>query len=214
MKKFIFVIFCLYSFIGTSDTLLWQITDTTLQYGIWRPDNDAVGWYDGSSRVDNNSTVYTFINENHANDDVGIRVAVYDGNGNLISYLAGKEEPEYADIWLSNDVSTWRGLESYTPNKPLNEMELEMRFQLQIGYYDEDFNFISELYSNTETADNLYESHIYERSQLGPSLTDQIPSDFYTINPVIPDSPPTPEPNTTLLFTIGSGLLLLRRKLS
>ena len=88
---------------------------------------------------------------------------------------------------------------------------MDYLFQLQVGYYDDDFNFSAHLYSVSEYYRDLYGVHTYEEGTILPPIKDWIPQEFYTINPVIP-SPPVPEPSTSLLGIIGLGLLLLKRK--
>lgn len=82
---------------------------------------------------------------------------------------------------------------------------------MQLGIYDGDYDFSPILYTDAVLVDGKYR---YDPGTLLPPSMDWQMQNFYTLNPVIPDSPSTPEPNTILLFTIGSGLLLLRRKFS
>lgn len=91
---------------------------------------------------------------------------------------------------------------------------------MEIGYnsWNEDIgDYVWETLAESlpkETYETLRNQYMYGEGTLGPHKNDVwIPTEFYTLNPVIP-TPPVPEPNTILLFTIGSGLLLLRRKLS
>ena len=79
---------------------------------------------------------------------------------------------------------------------------------MQIGNYDEDFNFNPILFSKGEKVEGRYR---YNPGDLGPYGGEWIPAEFYTINPVIP-SPSVPEPSTSLLCIIGFGVLMLKRK--
>ena len=85
---------------------------------------------------------------------------------------------------------------------------LEMLFQMQVGNYDEDFNFSPLLWTRGELVDGKY---WYDTGTLAPHNGDWIPTQFYTINPVVPITP-SPEPNSGILFLIGIGFLGLRRK--
>ena len=87
---------------------------------------------------------------------------------------------------------------------------MERRFQMQIGIYDENFDFSPILYSNGEIVDEKYR-HEISSINAGDGALDWMVEKFYTINPVVP-SPPVPEPSTSLLCIIGLGVLLLKRK--
>lgn len=73
---------------------------------------------------------------------------------------------------------------------------------------DIDFNVI--LWSDNKESSTFVENeNKYTPGSIAPSsFKPWIPSQFYTINPVIP----TPEPSVTLLCIIGFGMLMLKRK--
>lgn len=83
---------------------------------------------------------------------------------------------------------------------------MEYMFQMQIGTYDNDYNFIEMLYSNAESVPNRY---WYDWGTIAPYDGDWIPIEFYTVNPVVPV---IPEPNSFILLSIGTSMLLLSRK--
>lgn len=79
---------------------------------------------------------------------------------------------------------------------------------MQVGNYDGDYNFNPLLYSRGELVDGKY---WYDTGTILPPSTDWIPSQFYTINPVVPISP-VPEPNSGIMLLMGLGFLGLKRK--
>ena len=91
---------------------------------------------------------------------------------------------------------------------------MDYLFQLQVGYYDDDFNFTAHLYSVSEYYKDLYGVHTYEEGTILPPIKDWVPENFYTINPVIPSPPSVPEPSSSILCLLAASLLMLRRKKS
>lgn len=205
MKKLL-VIFalCMLSFVGVAwegnDSIMyWQLRDT------------------GNTVDDGPNDVYTFLGFDHANDEIGVRIAAYDKDGNLVKYLnpvygapsgSGPFDPGSID-WEYNDEligtrsdlpasirQAYYGLDDY----------LEMLFQMQVGNYDEDFNFNPMLWTKGELVDGKY---WYDTGSIMPAYPyEWTPTAFYTINPVSP----SPEPSSSLLLLLGASFVLLLRK--
>ena len=186
---------------GTDSILYWQLKDTE------------------NTVDDGPNDVYTFLGFDHANDDIGVRIAAYDNSGNLVKYLnpvygapsgSGPFDPGSID-WEYNDelIGTRDDLPVQAQQAYYGRDDyLETLFQMQIGNYDEDFNFSPLLWTKGELVDG---KHWYDTGSILPPSTDWIPTQFYTINPVVPITP-SPEPNSGILLLIGIGFLGLRRK--
>ena len=176
-------------------TLLWQVTET-------------------GNTVDGNPDLYTFLGIDHSNDELGVRIAAYNANGDLIRYLNPAYELEdhtsyidwdYNDQMIGTRDDIWMTRASQAYYGPSDYMEY--LYQMQIGTYDNDYNFIELLYSNAENVPGKY---WYDWGTLGPSGdVDWIPTEFYTVNPVVPV---IPEPNVSILFLLGCSMLFLKRK--
>ena len=173
---------------GNESIMYWQITDT------------------GNTVDDGPDDVYTFLGYDHANDDLGVRIAAYDSGGNLIKYLnpVYPDTPDYPggidweyndqpigtrdDFWMTRASQAYYGMSDYA----------EVLFQMQLGNYDEDWNFNPLLYSRKEL---VSEQHWYTEGSLMPPGTDWIPTQFYTYNPVAPES------STSILILLGVATL-------
>ena len=61
----------------------------------------------GNTVDDGPDDVYTFLGYDHANDELGVRIAAYDKDGNLVKYLnpVYPNNPDYPDgiDWAYND---------------------------------------------------------------------------------------------------------------
>ena len=199
MKK-ILVIFalCMFSFVGMGDVLNWQITGS---------ENAR----DGDTR-EYISDVYSFL---VLDEEIGVRLAAYDRDGNFIQYLhpmyrnpsdpyaAGTIDYEFDDEYI--------GTKDNLPTGPRQAMydgtdPIERLFQIQIGNYDEDFNFNPILFSDGMIVDSRYR---HTPGDLSPYDGEWSVMDFYTINLVSPDAP---EPNSFILLSLGICLLGLRRR--
>ena len=187
MRKFCILIgLILFGLIGAGDVLQWQIDQNAII------DNDS------------NITLYSFL---APDTEIGALACVYDVNGNFLSNLNLVYDPEYADSFVSSRDELWimQAIQSYMDD----DQALDSIFQLQVGYYDEDYNFVTALYSETESKAGLLANHSYTPGSLAPPSTDWIPHSFYTINPVVPS---IPEPSSSLLLLVGASLLTLKRK--
>ena len=78
---------------------------------------------------------------------------------------------------------------------------------MQVGTYDGDYNFNPLLWTKGELVPG---KHWYDAGTLLPPGTDWIPTEFFTVNPVMPVSP---EPSSGILFLLGASLLALKRKM-
>ena len=202
VKTFILLLICMFMFAR----LAWNNVDSIMYWQLGST---------GNTVDDGPNDVYTFLGFNHANDEIGVRIAAYDKDGNLVKYLnpIWKDENRVKhietdfndsyvgtrdDIWMTRASQAYYGPDGY----------LEMLFQMQVGNYDEDFNFSPLLWTRGELVDGKY---WYDTGTLAPHNGDWIPTQFYTINPVVPITP-SPEPNSGILFLIGIGFLGLRRK--
>ena len=181
-----------YAWEGNDSTLFWQIEDN------------------GNTVDDGPNDVYTFLGFEHADDELGVRVACYDRDGNFVNYLnpAYPDPLDYIDweyndqvIGTRDDIRMTKGSQAYYGRDDY----LERLFQLQLGTYDSDYNFIPLLYTNSELVDGKY---WYDWGTLAPYNGDWTPTAFYTINPVSP----TPEPSSSLLLLLGASFVLLLRK--
>ena len=86
-------------------------------------------------------------------------------------------------------------------------MTQEVLFMMQIGTYDEDWNFTSILYSDYASAEEI-SRHTHTVAQLAPIAGDWAPNTFYTyVPPAL-----VPEPSAGLLLLLGVGFLSLKRK--
>ena len=172
---------------GRGDVLMWQVN--------------------GDANVDGSPSVYSFL---ASDQEIGALVCAYSADGVFIKNLNLVYDPDYADSFVDSKDSLWqmRAIQSYIDQ----ELPMEALFQIQVGYYDVDENFLVVLYSSVETKMNLLEGHSYSPGTLYPTGPDWTPMDFYTINPVVPISPLIPEPSTSLLCIIGFGVLMLKRK--
>jgi len=181
----------------------------------WDGNDNVLMWQLGSggNTVDGGpNSVYTFLGIDHADDDIGVRIAAYDRDGNLIKYLnpiygAEGDDSSFID-WEYNDecIGTRDDLPASIRQAYFGSSSYqEYLFQMQVGVYDANFDFMELLYSRAETTSG----HWYDMGTLLPSVQEWTPIDFYTINPVIPSAP---EPNSFMLLTIGISLLALRRK--
>lgn len=207
MKK-ILVIFalCMLSFVGVA----WDNSDSIMYWQLGDTGNTVNG---------GPNDVYTFLGFDYSDADIGVRIAAYDKNGNLVKYLnpvynapsgSGPFDPGSVD-WEYNDE--YIGTRSDLPTGPRQayygpDDYLEMLFQMQVGNYDEDFNFNPILWTKGEIVDK---KHWYDTGSILPPSTDWIPTEFFTLNPVVPISP-VPEPNSFILLSLGICLLGLKRK--
>lgn len=150
-KTLIFIYFaCLAFFSGSGDILYWQIT--------------------GNENVDGNPDVYTFIGAVHGSDtEIGVRLAAYDSSGNLVSYLnpvygnpSGAFDPATVDYEFNDEYIGTRDDLHLPARQALysGELAMERKFQMQIGIYDENFDFSPILYSNGEIVDGKYRHEI------------------------------------------------------
>lgn len=80
---------------------------------------------------------------------------------------------------------------------------------MQVGIYDDDWNFTPILYSNYADMNEI-SKHTYEVGQLAPIAGDWAPGTYHTVIP----SPPVPEPSSLMLSFVGASLLLLKRKMA
>ena len=199
MKKLLTVLLCIlaissFAWDGNDNIMYWMLSGT-------------------GNTVDGGSDVYTYLGVAHANDEIGVRIAAYDNSGNLVKYLnpvypdspdvPGGIDWEYNDqiVGTRDDISMFGTGQAYYGTSDY----VEMLFQMQVGNYDGDYNFIPLLYSLGETVDGKY---WYDSGSLLPQYGEWTPTKFYTINPVVP----VPEPTTFLLLLLGFGILALRRK--
>ena len=223
MKKIVFVGLCFLLFVGWGDVLLWAVDDSVTVDGT-----PIQNWIMASPYVED--------------DDhwVAARVKLTDANGTVLGiYFDGAVEDGTWGVYIGDNGSgSWgagvpTGNQSPTGHKTwytstddptITVLEdpaaIEALYYIEIGYnsWNEDIgDYVWETLAESlpkETYETLRNQYMYGEGTLGPHKNNVwIPTEFYTLNPVIP-TPPVPEPNTTLLFTIGSGLLLLRRKLS
>ncbi len=166
MKRFIAILFsCLAFLTGIGDVLQWQINE--------------------NASVDNSSlTVYNFLEPDR---EIGAQAVIYDSQGNFIKGLPLVDDPDYSDSFVGSKEDLWmmRALQSIADS----DIAMDYLFQLQVGYYDDDFNFIAHLYSVSEYYKDLYGVHTYEEGTILPPINDWVPENFYTINPVIPSPP-------------------------
>lgn len=205
MKK-ILVIFalCMFQFVGVA----WDNVDSIMYWQLG----------DTGNTVDGGQNVYTFLGFDHADDEIGVRIAAYDKDGNLIKYLnpvygpppgSGLFDPGSID-WEYNDE--YIGTRDDLPAKIRQvyygpDDYLEMLFQMQVGNYDEDFNFNPMLWTRGELVEGKY---WYDTGSIAPAYPfEWLPTEFFTVNPVVPVSP---EPNSFSLMTLGICLLGLKRK--
>ena len=202
MKK-ILVIFalCIFSFAG----IAWNNVDSIMYWQL----GDTGNTVDGGP-----NDVYTFLGIDHADNELGVRIAAYDKDGNLVKYLnpvynADGDNPGYTD-WEYNDelIGTRSDLPASARQAYYGPDDyIERLFQMQVGNYDEDFNFSPLLWTKGELVDGRY---WYDTGTLAPPGIDWIPTEFFTVNPVMPISP---EPNSFILLSLGICLLGLRRRL-
>ena len=197
MKKLLIgFVLCMISFIGMG----WDDNDYTMHWQV----------KDEGNRVnDGPNDVYTFLGFDHADDEIGVRIACYDKDGTFIKYL----NPAYPDPineidWDYNDqiIGTRDDLALYGKGQAYYGPSdySEKLFQLQVGNYDGEDNFVALLYSKMEKVDGRY---WYDWGTLAPFNGEWTPIDFYTYNP-----PPIPEPSAGLLLLVGMSLLNLKRK--
>ena len=190
---FLFLIsFSCFAWDGNDNIMLWQVNPT------------------GNTVDDGPNDVYTFLGFDHANDDIGVRIAAYDKDGNLIKYLNPVYPEEFAGVdWEYNDeyIGTRDDLPASTRQAYYGgEDYTERLFQMQVGNYDGDGNFMPLLWTRGESIPGKY---WYDSGTLLPPGFEWAPTKFYTANPVIPD---IPEPNSFILLSLGICLLGLRRK--
>lgn len=191
---------CLFSYVGNGDILRWAIAGSE-------------NANDGKTK-EYISDVYSFL---VPDENIGVRLAAYDKNGNFISYLhplyknpddpygAGTIDYEFDDEY----IGTRSDLPAQTRQALYDGIDpYERLFQMQIGNYDEDDNFNPILFSEGIVVSSNYR---YDPNDLGPSGMDWTVTDFYTLNPI---SSSVPEPTTNILFLIGISLLFLKRKIS
>ena len=178
---------------GNDNIMMWMLSDT-------------------GNTVDDGPDVYTYLGVAHANDDIGVRIAAYDNSGNLVKYL----NPVYGGAEGESGFIDWDYNDEYIGTRDDLPAEIrqayygpsdyaEMLFQMQVGNYDGNDNFIPLLYSLGGIVDGKY---WYDSGSMYPQYGEWTPTKFYTINPVVP----IPEPTTFLLLLLGFGILALRRK--
>ena len=201
----------------------WEGRDTTLYWQV----ND-------SATVDGASMHYSFLvpyTEDYDNWN-GIRVKVVSPDGQIQRILDNYGEDEFGNTVLydgkegmpvyDNGSGYWGSGVPTGNQSPLHDLSTliaeEYYIQAELGRlswnYDTDSADWSPLaYSAYEKLTTEFgKSHTYDLGTLEPPREGSwIPTEFFTINPVIP-SPPVPEPSTSLLGIIGLGLLLLKRK--
>lgn len=197
MKKYFYTfIVCLFSLVGWG----WEGNDNIMMWQV----NDTGNTVDGGP-----NDVYTFLGIDHSDDYIGVRIACYDKDGTFIKYLNPVYPEEWGGIdWEYNDefIGTRDDLPAtlrqayYGPNDYSEKL-----FQMQVGNYDGDDNFIPLLYSSKSEVAGRY---WYDDGQLAPQYGEWTPTDFYTYN-----SPIVPEPSSTLLAFIGICFLGLKRKI-
>ena len=154
--------------------------------------------------VDGSPDLYTYL---APDTEIGVRAVQYDRNGNLTGCMPLVSEPEFADAFFGSkdDISMMQALQSFT----IGEDIAESLFQIQVGYYDDDFAFVSVLYSVAATGASI-SKFMYEPGDISPPSMDWRPLNFRTVNPVTP-SPSVPEPSSGLLALAGLAVLCLRR---
>ena len=194
--------------VATMSAFAWENSDSILYWQIGET---------GNTVDDGPSSVYTFLGFDHADDEIGVRIACYDKYGNLIKHLnpvypdspdvPGGIDWEYNDQIIGTRDDFWMTRASQAYYGPNDYME--RLFQMQVGNYDEDYNFNPLLWTRGELVDG---KHWYDTGSLLPPGTDWIPVEFYTSNPVVPVGPAAPEANSGIMFIIGIGLLMLQRK--
>ena len=197
MKKVVIVILMI--LFNWFSSFGWDDNDYTMH---WQVKNEG-------NRVDDGpNDVYTFLGFDHANDELGVRISCYDKDGTFIKYL----NPAYPDPineidWDYNDqpIGTRDDLWMAKGQAYYGSPDYSERlFQLQVGNYDGEDNFVALLYSKTEKVDGRY---WYDWGTLAPFNGEWTPIDFYTYNP-----PPVPEPSSTILCLLGLSLFMLKRK--
>ena len=177
---------------GNDNIMMWQVND--------------------SANVDGSPSVYTYLQANYSDDEFGVRIACYSSDGTFIRYLnpiweddnhVKHIETEFNDQYVGTRDDFWYTQTSQAYYGP--DDYYEKLFQMQIGNYDGNDDFIPILYSSKQQVDGKY---WYDTGTLGPPNLDWTPTDFYTINPPI-----SPEPSTGLLFIVGlSTIFMTRRK--
>ena len=178
--------------------LAWEGNDNIMQWQV----NDSAN-VDGGP-----NSVYKFLGLEYPDDEFGVRIVCYDKDGTFIKYLNPVYPAEYGGVdWEFNDQyvgtrddfgSTQTSQAYYGPNDYSEKL-----FQMQVGNYDGNDDFIPILYSSKQEVAGRY---WYDSGTLAPPSMDWTPMDFYTMNP-----PVVPEPSSALLALVGAGLLLLKR---
>ena len=163
-KFLLFALACLLSVVGAAwdnaDSIMyWQLGDT------------------GNTVDDGPNDVYTFLGFDHANDEIGVRIAAYDKDGNLVKYLnpvygapegSSPFDPGSID-WEYNDeyIGTRDDLPATIRQAYYGSYDyLEMLFQMQVGNYDEDFNFSPMLWTRGELVEGKY---WYDTGSIAPA---------------------------------------------
>lgn len=188
IKKLVFFLFSFaFLMFGRCDVLLWQI--------------------DPYKNIDGSPSLNYFLTANHNDDDIGVRIAVYSEDGNFVEYMNPIPYDGYNDEYLGvvSGIEWWQVQARQAEFTGDSAGKL---FMMEIGnYVGDDYEFNPIAYSGAESMDG---KHTYEPGSILPSPTDWIPSEFYTIKPVIP-SGQMPEPSTAVLFLIGISLIGIRR---
>ena len=214
LKRFAILIACMLPFIGMGDVLLWAVDDSATVDGT-----QIKNWLMASPYVED--------------DDhwVAARVKLTDANGTILGiYFDGYVKDGTLGVEFSNIGGYWgsgvpTGNQSPTGYKTWctstedpattildNPAAIEALFIMELGYnaYDpgiDDYVWTTIAQSvPAETYEALRANYMYGEGTLGPHDNKVwIPTDFYTMNP------PMPEPSSSLLFLVGASLLILKR---